>query len=192
MCRGGLRLAVTGVVRRKGSALSWHSCGVLDPHEGVAPDGTIRTGVDRNSVQPAFESLLGELVTGASAAGPSVSTYLYGSVATGMARLGISDVDILTVGLSRQRATALQEQLNRRFAGVSRGVEIAVASPEDYLGHGDEAYGNRVFLRHYCVHVAGPDARATLSDFPADARAARGFNGDIGRHHRDWVEALRG
>jgi uncharacterized protein len=57
-------------------------------------------------------------------------------------------------------------------------------------GDSDAAYGNRAFLRHYCVHLAGPDPSAALPAFPADARAARGFNGDIARHHRRWRQAL--
>jgi hypothetical protein len=57
-------------------------------------------------------------------------------------------------------------------------------------GDSDAAYGNRVFLRHYCVHLAGPDPAAALSAFPADARAARGFNGDLGWHRRRWRQTL--
>ena len=40
--------------------------------------------------------------------------------------------------------------------------------------------GNRVFLRHYCVSLAGPDAVRAREPFAGDVRAARGFNGDIG------------
>jgi hypothetical protein len=121
---------------------------------------------------------------------PSASVYLYGSVATGTARTGTSDVDVLAVGLPPQDATALQQHLGARFATLCRGVEIAVAHTDDYRGEGDEAYGNRVFLKHYCIPLAGPDEAATLPLFPADARAARGFNGDIGRHHAAWLAAL--
>jgi uncharacterized protein len=57
-------------------------------------------------------------------------------------------------------------------------------------GDTDAAYGGRVFLRHYCVHLAGPDPSAALPAFPADARAARGFNGDLGQHLRRWRQVL--
>lgn len=67
---------------------------------------------------------------------------------------------------------------------------MAAAQPADFAGDSDEAYGGRVFLRHYCVHLAGPDLAAGLPDFPADARAARGFNGDIGRQARRWRAEL--
>jgi uncharacterized protein len=62
--------------------------------------------------------------------------------------------------------------------------EVTVSSP--YAS----AYGFRVFLRHYCVHLAGPDPSTALPAFPADARAARGFNGDLGRHLRRWRQSL--
>ena len=138
-----------------------------------------------------FEPLVNACVTEVGAGEPSASVYLYGSVATGTARVRTSDVDVLTVGLSPNVADAVQQQLGERFATLCRGVEIAVAQVDDYRGEGDEAYGNRVFLKHYCVHLAGPDLQAGLSPFPADARAARGFNGDIGRHHTAWLSALQ-
>lgn len=163
---------------------------MFDPREGVGPDGTIRTGADQSSVPPAFEALLAACVAATSAAGPAVSTYLYGSVATGMASTGTSDVDILTVGLSARRAELLGRQMSERFAGVSRGVEIAVAQVEDFAGDGDEAYGNRVFLRHYCLHLSGSDIGAGVSAFPADVRATRGFNGDIALRKDQWLGLL--
>jgi hypothetical protein len=40
------------------------------------------------------------------------------------------------------------------------------------------------------VHLAGPDPGATFPAFPADARAARGCNGDIALHYQRWQQAL--
>jgi uncharacterized protein len=147
-----------------------------DPGEGVAADGTIRTGVARSRVPAAFEPVL-------AAASSDASLYVYGSVATGQAVVGRSDVDLLAIGLPR--AHELSASLTERFAGLCRSVEIGAASEADFAGGGDEAYGNRVFLRHYCVHVAGP-ALPVEPPFPADARAARGFNGDIAQHLARW------
>jgi uncharacterized protein len=115
-----------------------------------------------------------------------VSLYLYGSVATGTARVGSSDVDFLTVGLPAARAKALGMSMSDQFATLCRGVELAPAQPEDLVGDTDAAYGSRVFLRHYCVHLQGPDRQDGLPTFRADVRAARGFNGDIARHLRHW------
>jgi hypothetical protein len=64
-------------------------------------------------------------------------------------------------------------------------VEIGPARPADLVGDSDEAYGNRVFLRHYCVPLSGPRVDAG-GPYPADARAARGFNGDIAVHAGRW------
>jgi uncharacterized protein len=77
-----------------------------------------------------------------------------------------------------------------RFSDLCRGVEIASAQPSDFLDDTDAAYGGRVFLRHYCVHLAGPDLHSCLPDFPADVRAARGFNGDIAQHAQRWLTEL--
>jgi hypothetical protein len=162
---------------------------VRDPEEGVAADGTIVTGVARARVPPVFEPVVAAAVDAVGAV-EGASAYLYGSVATGRARVGASDVDLLTVGVERTVAQRLGRELSARFGDVCRGVELAPVGPGDLVGDSDEAYGNRVFLRHYAVHLTGPDAAAGLPAFPADARAARGFNGDIARHAGRWRIAL--
>jgi uncharacterized protein len=159
---------------------------VADPGEGVAADGTIRTGADRGRVPAAFEPVLADAAAIAGEHGSSL--YVYGSVANGTVRPGLSDVDLLSVGLPD--AAAAGQRLSAQYAGLCRGVEIAAAEDADLVGDTDSAYGFRVFLRHYCVHLTGPDPAATLSAFPADSRAARGFNGDIAWHRRHWRQAL--
>lgn len=154
---------------------------MADPDEGVAADGTIRTGARRERVPRLFEPVLAAAVGALSG---DASLYVYGSVATGTARPGVSDVDLLAIDLTD--ADLLSARLSRQFPDRCRGVEIAAASTDDFGGNSDEAYGNRVFLRHYCIHVAGPDRAHDLPRFPADVRAARGFNGDIEAHLRRW------
>jgi hypothetical protein len=161
---------------------------VHDPAEGVSTDGAIVTGARRDRVPPEFEPVLSAMADGLSSMA-DVSLYVYGSVATGTARTGSSDVDFLTVGMPAPDTRTLGAALSDRFAALCRAVEIGPAMPEDLVGHGDEAYGNRVFLRHYCVHLKGPDRQADLPAFKADARAARGFNGDIAEHLRRWRSA---
>jgi hypothetical protein len=148
----------------------------------VAADGTIRTGARRDRVPAAFEPVLADAAVLQEGRGGSL--YLYGSVANGTARPGSSDVDLLSVGLPEP--AVLARRLSARYSGLCRGVEVAAFAAADLAGESDEAYGNRVFLRHYCVHLTGPDPAALLPAFPADARAARGFNGDFGRHLRRW------
>ena len=159
---------------------------VADPGEGVAADGTIRTGAGRSQVPSAFEPVLADATALAGERGASL--YVYGSVANGTARAGSSDVDLLSLGL--HDAAAAGRLLSARYASLCRGVEIAAAEAADLAGDSDAAYGFRVFLRHYCVHLTGPDPSAGLPAFPADTRAARGFNGDIARHCRRWRQEL--
>ena len=170
---------------------------MADADEGVAADGTIRTGARRDRVPAIFEPVMtdavafaGRSAAGTSAAGPSApaSLYVYGSVANGTARPGSSDVDLLSIDLPD--ASILGQRLSARYAGICRGVEVAAATVADLSGDTDAAYGYRVFLRHYCVHLAGPDPASALSAFPADTRAARGFNGDLGQFLRRWRREL--
>lgn len=160
---------------------------VADPDEGVAADGTIRTGAHRARVPAAFEPILTDAI--AFLGDPGASLYVYGSVATGTVRPGSSDVDLLSIGLSE--TAVLEQRLSERYADRCRGVEVAAAKAADFTGDTDRAYGYRVFLRHYCVHLAGPDPSAGLPAFPAGARAARGFNGDLGQHLSLWRQELQ-
>jgi len=157
-----------------------------DPWEGVAADGTIMTGARRCRVPAAFEPVLADAT--ASVGDSGASLYVYGSVAVGTVRPGSSDVDLLSIGLPD--AAVVGRRLSAQYVDLCRGVEIAAVDTADLDGDTDVAYGNRVFLRHYCVHLAGPDLSTVLPSFPADARAARGFNGDIVQHYRRWRQKL--
>ena len=157
-----------------------------DPLEGLTSTGTIRTGADRNRIPGSFVAVLDAVVEMASAHGPDVSVYAYGSVATGRAQRGSSDVDVLTIDLPAMAAEDIGSVLSDRSSEVCRSVEIAAGATSGFEGDSDEAYGGRVFLHHYCVHLAGPDRDLATAGFPGDARAARGFNGDIAHHARRW------
>ncbi len=160
-----------------------------DPDEGLSTSGMIVTGARRERVPAPFEPIVEAAADRVRRHGHG-SLYLYGSVATGVARPGSSDVDLLAIGLTPREADAIGQELSKTFRDTCRAVEVGAADPHDYDGEGDEAYGNRVFLRHYCVHLAGPDGRVSLPDFPGDARAARGFNGDLAQHADRWRHDL--
>lgn len=161
-----------------------------DPDEGVRPDGTIVTGARRDRVPAAFEPVVSAAVAEVGAVDKNVQLYLYGSVATGQARIAKSDVDLLSIGLPNPAAEEIGRQLSHRFRALCRTVEVGAAQPEDIVGSGDEAYGLRVFLRHYCIQLAGEPRTDLAPAYPADVRAARAFNGDIIAHARRWQEGL--
>ena len=163
-----------------------------DPREGVTSLGTIATGARRDRVAAPFVPVLDAAVAAVRAADRGSSLYVYGSVATGIAELARSDVDLLTVGLPQRDAADIARELSLRFSDRCRAVEVAAADRGDFSGDADQAYGGRVFLRHYCVHLSGLDLHSGVPDFAADARAARGFNGDIAQHAGRWRMELAG
>ncbi len=167
------------------------TAGTGDPLEGMTSEGLIRTGASRGRVPLLFEPVLADVVSAIGQAERDAAIYLYGSVATGQARVGVSDVDLLTLDLPVATAAALATALSEQFASICRGVEIAPAQHADVSLPTDEAYGLRVFLHHYCVHLAGPPHRNDTGGYPADRAAARGFNGDIARHAAAWRQAVR-
>jgi predicted nucleotidyltransferase len=160
-----------------------------DPLEGLTPDGLIRTGADRRRVPAAFEPLLGDLVAAFDDLGsPTAELHLYGSVATGAARPAESDVDVLVIDAPPEWAASTGGTLSQRYAELTRAVDVGAGTAADYQRDSDESYGNRVFLRHYCVPLRQPAAGHVrpIQPFPGDLRAARGFNGDIGAHLACW------
>ena len=161
-----------------------------DPLEGVTSLGNIATGVSEARVPELYLPVLEAAVSAVRDAGDDQSLYLYGSVATGMARPPQSDVDLLSVELPSAAASHLGQMLSDRFSEVCRAVVIAPARRGDFARGSHAGYGGRVFLKHYCVHLAGPDLHSMLPAFAADARAARGFNGDIGQHAVGWRTEL--
>lgn len=163
-----------------------HTVDVADLGEGIDDDGMIRTGASIDRISDPFRRIIDATITAVHADAPAASIYAYGSATTGQASSPESDVDILTIGLDDELAAQIGAEQSAEFRNLCRSVEIASASPSDFVGDSDEAYGGRVFLHHYCVHVAGEDLDTATKGFPGDRRAARGFNGDIGRHHARW------
>lgn len=177
-------------------ARSWQHAGVTppavnsahDPLEGVTADGMITTGAHRDRIPSAFTDVIEDAVDAVAIAarGAPASLYLYGSVATGTALVPTSDVDLFTIGVPGSVAARIGARLTERHRKTTRAVQVGAAQRADYEGDGWGPLGNRIFLRHYCVHLAGPDPRAHLSDHPAGVAAARGFNGDIAIYAARW------
>ena len=163
---------------------------VADPGEGLDDDGLIHTSASIDRISGPLRRVLDSTIDAIRVAAPGASVYAYGSVTTGQAKSPTSDVDILTIGLDDAVASQIGDTQSTQFRDLCRSVEIAAASPEDFVGDSDEAYGGRVFLHHYCVHLAGADLDAVTTRFPGDRRAARGFNGDIDNHLSRWRGAV--
>ena len=178
-----------GVIDPVVRAVSVQTGDVADPWEGLDEHGVIRTGASRDRISEPFRRIVDASVGAIRSVAPTASVYAYGSVTTGQASSPESDVDLLTIGLDALAAKRITEVESARSRTWCRSVEIAAASSSDFVGDSDEAYGGRVFLHHYCVHLAGPDLDTATEGFPGDRRAARGFNGDIARHHARWRDA---
>ena len=163
-----------------------------DPLEGVSVTGCITTGVSRGRVPVDFEPILAAALDVLGAVDERVAVYLYGAVATGQAVVPESDVDLLTLDLASAVAADVGAVLSQRFFSTCRAVDVAAASTAVLEAGGDESYGLRVFLKHYCVHLAGPRRADPVGGYRPDRRAARGFNGDIALHAERWRAAIDG
>lgn len=112
-----------------------------EPIEGLSEFGRIRTGVDITNVAADFRPVYQAVAAVVRMYAPTASVYAYGSVVTGQARVGVSDVDLLTIGLPAGDARVIETELSTRFANVCRSVEIVAAQSGDFVGESDESYG---------------------------------------------------
>jgi hypothetical protein len=88
---------------------------VRDPVEGVSLSGNIVTGASRERVPDDFEPVLAAASDLVGSSGAQGSLYLYGSVATGQARVPTSDVDLFTIDLDVDASSGIGETLSRQF-----------------------------------------------------------------------------
>src|SRR5215471_11913728 len=117
-----------------------------DPREGMDEHGCIVTGVSADRIPEAFAPIVeASMAAVARRGGDRCSPYLYGSVATGMARVPTSDVDLIAFGLGGDATAILGEELSGTFRAQCRSVELATADVGDLDGDTDRAYGNRAF-----------------------------------------------
>lgn len=154
-----------------------------DPQEGVAPDGTIVTGVHRDPLAAPYAEVLTDAVEALrTRLGDDLhSVHLYGSVATGQARPPTSDLDLVALlHAPRADVDAVAAALSARHASVVREVGISVGDL-DVLARGDRiGAAERAFLKHYCRCVDGPDLAAAYPPATASTDLAVGFNGNLG------------
>lgn len=67
-----------------------------DPLEGVTTNGMITTGAHQSRLAREFRPALDAAIEQVSSLSEDYSLYVYGSVATGTAQVGRSDVDLMT------------------------------------------------------------------------------------------------
>ncbi|NYF81358.1 nucleotidyltransferase domain-containing protein [Granulicella arctica] len=109
--------------------------------------------------------------------------YLYGSVATGHARLGKSDIDLLVIFSNpisdpdQAKIKHVAKNLSASYQSCVREIGIGAAPLQEALSK-ESLPGLGCFIKHLCVCVAGEDIRPLLPKFRPSIEVARGFNGD--------------
>jgi len=155
-----------------------------DPAEGVTGDGIISTGASKDNLHPAYAGLLDETVgTLRGALGAALhSVYVYGSVATGQARPPRSDLDLVVVTTTDlgRGVEEVARELTGRHRSLVRDVGIGSVSLPTLRGDDLTGRAARCFLKHYCVHLAGPDVRGEFASCRPSPALAVGFNGNLG------------
>lgn len=152
---------------------------MTDPAEGVDVDGYITTGADRANLRSPFLEVVDEAVASCRArCRDDPALYVYGSVATGTAVEGVSDLDLLVVVTSahdRDVLGGLARELSAKHRDIVREVGLAVATPDEVVADSDEGIAWRCFVKHYCVCVDGVDLAADLPRCRPSSALARGF-----------------
>lgn len=163
---------------------------------GVDKNGFIIIEVGLNKIKPAFKKILDKIKVEIinKFADEIHSLYLYGSVATGKARIKSSDVDLLLVLHKRptskikNEVTKFQNYLTEEHSGTFRDVGISLTHANKVK---KDIYGWGCFIKHLCVCLAGENFGKNLPKFKPSKRVAKAFNGDIEKHIKTVLEQLK-
>ena len=153
---------------------------------GVDKNGFIITKVSTKNISPFYKPVVAYVLDTivSKYAQYLESIYLYGSVATGKAIKGKSDLDILlvfkmnpSVKLAKNVKT-LEKKLSKKYINILRGVGLAITSIQEVKSP-KEKYGLICYIKHLCVCIYGNDITRYIPKFKPTNAVAKGFNGDI-------------
>jgi predicted nucleotidyltransferase len=166
-----------------------------DPDEGVGADGVILTGAASDRISATYRPVVADCTAELQESfGDRLhSLYLYGSVATGQARPGTSDLDLIAVWThdpNPAEVDAVEATLSARHARVVRDVGFSSASLAEVLADDRDGLGWRCFLRHYGVWLTGRDLRPQLPPCQASRAVADAFNDDVQALVQQWRTEL--
>lgn len=167
---------------------------------GVDDNGFIVTEVSVDKITPQYKTIVdGVLSTIIEKFTSQIDgIYLYGSVATGKAVEGKSDLDILIVLKEIPDKTlsedikSLENILSERYEPMFRGVGLTVTNIAEVTSE-KEKYGYMCYIKHLCVCVYGSDITKDIPSFKPSKEVAKGFNGDISevlKSYKDKIEKV--
>ncbi|MGD0729351.1 MAG: nucleotidyltransferase domain-containing protein [Candidatus Micrarchaeaceae archaeon] len=153
---------------------------------GVDRNGFIITEVSIKKISPIYKHVVtcvSDIIL-SKYAKDIESIYLYGSVVTGKAIKGKSDLDILLVfknnpnGIVAKNVKTLEKNLSKKYINILRGIGLAITSIQE-VKNPKEKYGLLCFIKHLCVCIYGNDITVNIPKFKPTKAVAKGFNGDI-------------
>ncbi|MBS3166062.1 nucleotidyltransferase domain-containing protein [Candidatus Woesearchaeota archaeon] len=163
---------------------------------GVDKNGYIATKVNLNKIKPLFYKVLDKIKNEVidKFGGKIHSLYLYGSVATGKARIKSSDLDLLLV--LRQKPTPkikneiseFQNHLTIEHLNIFRDVGITLTHVSEVK---KDTYGLGCFIKHLCICLYGENIGKKLPNFKPSRKVATAFNGDIKNNIKTVLETLK-
>lgn len=165
---------------------------------GVDENGIIITEVSIDKITPPFKIIVDKVLHAilADPASQLDSVYLYGSIATGKAVKGKSDLDIIVVFKEKandellKKISSLEAKLTKEYELIFRDVGLATTHVDDALSE-KERLGGLCFLKHLSVCIYGDDITKNVSGFKPTKAVAKGFNGDIAKSLKSLKEKIK-
>lgn len=153
---------------------------------GLDEEGYIKS-IGAAQIQAQFEDLVEAVVAQllrSFSAEELHSIYLYGSVATGGAQQGTSDLDVLVLfrqaltGETKETLADIEKATGEQFQHLVRDIGIAAASLYDVLSTGNQV-GWGCFIKHMCSVVHGDDIGLLFGAFRPGKSVVYGLNDDL-------------
>ncbi|PUA46674.1 DNA polymerase III subunit beta [Pseudomonas protegens] len=164
---------------------------------GVDADGLITLPAEP-PLQPEYLGVLDDLCASlhTPANPPLHSLYLYGSVARGTARPGVSDLDLCLIlqhpatPQQLRHLEQLRQALQARHPRVSK-IDFDIGHLAQVLAAENlDSWG--YWLKHHCRCLSGEDLRRRFAPFRPSREIALAVNGDFQRVLDDYAERIEG
>lgn len=150
-----------------------------------------------NGIQPEFSHVIDDVISILNDRFPDHihSMYVYGSVAEGKAKSGISDLDITVVFVSDMNSITMKKlalaraEIERNNSIISK-IDFDCASLKQVL-NADNHLSWGYWLKHHCICVFGEDLGRKFELFRPSRSIAIAVNGDFISVIENYIEQLR-
>lgn len=162
---------------------------------GVDRKGYIVNNAAKKNIDSSYKQLIKEVQSEIkeTVGNQMHSLYLYGSVATGNAKIRTSDIDFLLLFHRKptKKTLAGVKNIELKFSEKYKKLVREVGISTSYTSEvNKDKYGLGCFIKHLCILLYGENYSNKFSSFKPSKLVASAFNGDIKKASRTYATKI--